>query len=164
MRIVVTGTPGTGKTLLANSLSLFFGLPVVNDTFFVKQNSLGSFDKASNEFEVSVSLFKKRFFEEYSRIPSWIAEGHLFCEFDCNADLVIVLRTDPLILESRLESRGYTEEKIQDNVMCEAFGYCLENALKNYGSERVFEVNSSTNFNNVFFSVVSIIDSLKVFA
>ena len=47
-------------------------------------------------------------------------------------DLVVVLTCDNSGLYTRLESRGYAEKKIRENVECEIFQTVLEEARESY--------------------------------
>ena len=50
-----------------------------------------------------------------------ILEGHFSHEFD-NIDKIIVLRCDPKVLVKRLSERGYSKEKVRENLEAEAIG------------------------------------------
>lgn len=59
-------------------------------------------------------------------------------------DIVFVLRTDNTQLYTRLENRGYTGKKLQDNVQCEIFQTIYEEALEAYSEEIVHQLPSNT--------------------
>ena len=58
------------------------------------------------------------------------------------ADKIILLRTNPELLEMRLESRNYPPEKIMDNVFVEGIDYCKKHILRNYPKNKIIEVES----------------------
>lgn len=60
-------------------------------------------------------------------------------------DLVIVLQCDNTVLYDRLEKRGYTVKKIQENVECEIMQVTLEEALDSYKQEIVTKLQSNTS-------------------
>lgn len=60
-------------------------------------------------------------------------------------DLVIVLQCDNTVLYDRLEKRGYTVKKIQENVECEIMQVTLEEALDSYKLEIVTKLQSNTS-------------------
>lgn len=59
-------------------------------------------------------------------------------------DLVIVLQTDNGVLWERLEKRGYSAKKIQENVQCEIMHVCAEEARESYEEEVVHFLPSNT--------------------
>ena len=59
-------------------------------------------------------------------------------------DLVVVLQCDNTVLYDRLEKRGYTVKKIQENVECEIMQVTLEEALDSYKEEIVKPLQSNT--------------------
>ncbi len=129
MRIVITGVPGTGKTTIAKKLAQLLNLPYISLT--EEARKLGA------TFECDVEELKKAL----SLPSSFVLEGHLACEFAIPSDLCIVLRCAPPLLKERLKERGYSEEKIEENVMAEALDYCTQRARLFY--KRVEEVETA---------------------
>ncbi len=124
MRLVITGTPGTGKTVLAKKAAERFRLPLYPATAIAKKMRWVKRGVAN--------LRKLR--EYYSSLPGgFIAEGHLLCEFPVPGAKCLVLRTQPCELEKRLKARGYSKRKTRQNVECEVIDYCLLKAEENYG-------------------------------
>ncbi len=68
-----------------------------------------------------------------------ILDGHL--SHFCMVDIVIVLRLDPVELKRRLSLRGWSKEKIKENVEAEALGVCLSEARKK--CKNVFEIDTT---------------------
>ena len=58
--------------------------------------------------------------------------------------MVLVLRVDNGLLYSRLESRGYPERKLQENVEAEIMQVILDEAREAYREEIVIELPSNT--------------------
>ena len=59
-------------------------------------------------------------------------------------DLVLVLRCDNGVLYGRLESRGYSEKKLADNVEAEIMQVILDEAREAYREDIVIELPSNT--------------------
>jgi adenylate kinase len=55
---------------------------------------------------------------------------------------VLVLRTENSVLWNRLTSRGYSAEKVQENVQAEIMQVILEEAREAYKPELVLEVRN----------------------
>ncbi len=160
MRIVITGTPGTGKTTLAKNLSKELGYSFFNEKDFALKNGLGSFND-SDELEIPLKDFEIKANNFFSKNKGIILEGHLLCEMKLSADVVILLRLHPEELEERLKNRSYYDEKVMDNVFCEGIDYCKKHVLKNYPSEKIFEISSQSNPKETLKKVVSKLSSLE---
>jgi adenylate kinase len=127
MRIVITGSPGTGKTTIGHMLSELLGLELVDIKKLVEEKGLCQ----GPECEVDV-LELARELEFLEEKDDYIVEGHLACEMELPAEFVIVLRTNPEVLRSRLAERGYGEKKLGENLMAEMLDYCTQRAEKLY--------------------------------
>lgn len=127
MRLVLTGTPGTGKTALAEKLCRKLDCKLLDANAIAKKNNLVKKDGTTNIRKLEAILKKQT-----KSLDSFIAEGHLLCEFPLKCDACVVLRCNPKTLARRLKKRGYSGKKLADNVLCEALDYCLVNAEQRY--------------------------------
>ncbi len=59
--------------------------------------------------------------------------GHLLQELTINPDMVIVVKSRLKELIGRLEERGYSKEKIRENIVSEAIDYCFVGARERWG-------------------------------
>ncbi|MFA5763470.1 MAG: AAA family ATPase [archaeon] len=144
MKLLVTGTPGTGKTTLAKNLAKKLNLTVINEKDFALKNSLGAFND-ENELEIPLEEFEKKANAFLKKNDNIIFEGHVLCETKLNVDKVILIKMDPEQLEMRLEQRSYSPEKIMDNVFCEGIEYSKKHLLKNYAKKDIIEVISASS-------------------
>ncbi len=142
MRLGITGTPGVGKTSVAKELSEFFGFKVINERDFSVKEKIAEFDKETNELVVDIDKLEKKLNRFLKKRKNVIFEGHMICETKADFDYLIVLTCNPELLEFRLSLRGYSEEKIQDNVFCEGIDYCKKWAERNYGKEKLIIVEN----------------------
>ena len=154
MRIIITGTPGTGKTSIAKMLGEALGIKVLNEKEFALNEGIGEFDSRENELVVPLEKLEARLNKFFARRESVIIEGHMLCEIKAKADFVILLRIDPERLASRLELRGYKEDKIQDNVFCEGIDYCKKHCARNYPKSRVIEVWNNKSIKEGFHDII----------
>ncbi|MDD5171788.1 MAG: AAA family ATPase [Candidatus ainarchaeum sp.] len=126
MRIIITGSPGTGKTIIAEKLSKQLGIPLIDIKKVVNKRKL-----AGKRHEVDL----KRLASALSFLKSkkdFVAEGHLACEVRLPADFVFVLRTNPKTLKKRLAKRRYAKRKLEENLMAEMLDYCTQRSEKTY--------------------------------
>jgi adenylate kinase len=136
MKIALTGTPGTGKTTISNVLKDDFGLKVVdlNEVIRTSHYYIG-WDNNRNCSVVDLEALKAHPFAD-----DLVLEGHM--SHHLPVDRVIVLRTDPAVLRGRLQKKGFSENKIRENVEAEILDVILVEALGVHGNE-VYEVDST---------------------
>ena len=134
--IIVTGTPGTGKTRVAEALGKKLKLPVLHVNELIKEKELYS-GIENGSLIVNLGLLVK----ELANFKG-IAEGHILCEVKLNADWVFVLRTSPPELRKRLFYKGFRKEKLKENVEAEMLDYCSIRARQNY--RKVFDIDTTS--------------------
>lgn len=135
-KIVITGSVGVGKTTVSQALGERLKMKVLHVTDYVKEHRLYSGEE-DGELVVKMNSLKK----ELNPMRHIIMESHLLCEFKLSDSIVVVLRCDPKKIRGRLELRGYSPQKIRDNLETEALDYCTINAIENYGEARVHEID-----------------------
>lgn len=145
MRICITGTPGTGKSTIAEKLGKSLKLKVLNEKDFCLAEKIGrkSVNEKSGEFEVPIEKLEERLNKYLSEEKNVIIEGHMLCEIKGKFDLIVLLRAKPEEIEKRLEKRGYKEEKVQDNVFCERIEYCKKHCKENYDKAKILEIEDT---------------------
>ncbi len=87
-----------------------------------------------------------------------VVEGHLVCELKLKVDRVVVLRTNPRVLEKRLKKRGYAKEKIEENVLAEMLDYCTVASERNLKKARIYEVETSGSVKENLQKITKIIE------
>lgn len=141
--ILITGTPGVGKSTLCVKLSEVTGLQWLEISKLAKDNNcLEEYDEVYkcpvlDEDKLMDGL------EEAMSVGGNIVDYHS-CEFFPERwfDVVFVLRADNTTIYDRLTSRGYTGKKLEDNIQCEIFHTILEEAKNSYKTEIVHELSS----------------------
>ncbi|KAJ2779453.1 factor activating pos9 [Coemansia javaensis] len=143
--ILVTGTPGTGKTTTAEMVALAAGLEKVTVGELVKERGLH--DGYNDEFD-TYWLNEDKVVDEMEEM---MAGGGMCVDFHtCGFfperwfDLVVVLRAETNNIYDRLEGRGYKQNKIQENVECEIMQVVLDEARESYKADIVMELPSNT--------------------
>ncbi len=138
--IVITGTPGTGKTTLADKLSKKLkGSVVVNVNELVSRKRLFTGYAEDDAMIVKMHALSKAISAELKKNAKKdvILEGHLLCDMKIKGAVVFVLREHLHVLMKRLRRRGYPLRKLKDDIVSEATDYCGIKAMENYST--VFE-------------------------
>ena len=121
-RLALTGTPGTGKSTVAQMLSSD-GYEVITVESVAEQHGLsGEIDPSDGVRVIDTGALHGVLAPAWESSPDGVVvvDGHLSHHLPCDA--VAVLRCSPEILDSRLTSRGYTAEKVQANCEWELLG------------------------------------------
>jgi adenylate kinase len=143
--ILVTGTPGVGKSTLCQKLCEATGLQWLEISKIAKDyNCLEEYDEV---YQCPILDEDKLLdgLEEVMCKGGNIVDYHS-CEFFPERwfDVVFVLRTDNTTLYDRLVGRGYAGKKLEDNIDCEIFQTILEEARESYNVDIVHELRSVT--------------------
>jgi len=136
MIIAVTGTPGVGKTTVSKLLSEKLGYEYVGIKEFAMERRIGT--KVGDELEIDVDELAGEMGKEF-RGRNVIIDGHL--SHFVPADVVIVLRAHPKLVADRLKERGYSKEKLAENVEAELIDVILVEALEE--NENVIEIDTT---------------------
>uniref|UniRef100_A0A7S4B7M9 Adenylate kinase isoenzyme 6 homolog n=1 Tax=Chrysotila carterae TaxID=13221 RepID=A0A7S4B7M9_CHRCT len=144
--ILLTGTPGTGKSATAAALvARVPQLKHIEVGTLVREKQLHQ--GWDEEFECHI-LDEERMCDE---LEDAMEAGGVILDFhgadlfpERWFDLVAVLRADNTILYGRLESRGYSEKKLAENVEAEIMQVILDEARGAYPEEAVVELASNT--------------------
>ncbi|WP_158056725.1 adenylate kinase family protein [Halorussus halophilus] len=142
MRVVVTGTPGTGKTSAVKALDTDFEVVHLND--LIRDEDLWEErdterDSLVADFDAIRERLDGRDGEEDDQ--NLLVESHLAHNFE--ADKVVVLRCHPEELERRLTERGENEAKAKENAESEALDVILSEAVAEHGIENVYEIETT---------------------
>lgn len=124
--VAVTGVPCTGKSTLAHKLGGVLGVEVIDLTQLVKDKHLFTgYDECMQTLEVNLDALQKAVNEivEGDTILDGLLSHHL------SPTHALVLRCDPHILRQRMRERGYSHEKIMENLEAEYVGTILEESL-----------------------------------
>lgn len=145
--IIITGTPGVGKTTHCEELAQRTGLHHLSINEVVKKHNIGETSNDPEDPQTKI-VDEDRLLdciendlEEGGQIIDWHA-----CDlFPVSLiDLVCVIRCDNKLLYDRLKARGYGEKKLEENMDCEIMEVLLQEARDAYDEQIVVEMKSES--------------------
>mmetsp|Transcript_7863 Transcript_7863/g.9457 ORF Transcript_7863/g.9457 Transcript_7863/m.9457 type:complete len:185 (-) Transcript_7863:427-981(-) len=148
--ILITGTPGVGKTTTAKLLAERLGFVhiCVGDVashykcYEGRDDQLDSYILDDDQLIDAMEPLINNAAQEGKGV---VADFHMTDVFpERYFDLVLVLRTTTEILFDRLTARGYSEQKRSENMQAEIMQVILEEARGAYAPEIVHDVPSNT--------------------
>lgn len=144
MIILITGTPGVGKTTVSNILKekLNAYLICINELVDEKHLYTGIDEEKGYKIVDMDLLFNEldSITRKIDKSGYIIIEGHL-SHFYENSDIVIVLRANPNVLMDRMEIKDWEEAKINENIEAEVIGACSYEAYEIHG-EKAIEIDT----------------------
>jgi len=143
--IIITGTPGVGKTTVAKELAARLSTELLNVSELVKKGNLViEKDEERGTVIADIKRLRARVKTILRKVKKDIVvEGHYAYDIvpESANPYVFVLRRDPDDLEAALRSRGYDERKISENVAAEVLDVCLIGAMRQFGRDRLDEID-----------------------
>jgi adenylate kinase len=169
--ILVTGVPGSGKTtfcsLLAAEINNQLGLALNNPNLNIFRHVNVGQEITANKLytdwdsENNCSIYDLDmvcdYLEPHLGGGGCIVDFHSACDFPERwFDLVVLLRCNNTVLYDRLKPRGYSEEKIKNNIECEILEVMSEEVYEAYDKSIVLQLGNekeedmSVNMQTVF--------------
>lgn len=143
---LVTGTPGVGKTTFSGMLAERFGFLHVPISRLIADKHLWH----EKDEKRDCTIYDEQLLDdEINNILNENPSGGVIFDFHCTdvvprdaIDYVIVLRCTSDILYKRLQERGYSPDKITENVDAEIFRVILDEVIDDYPEDKIIEVQS----------------------
>ncbi len=148
--IVISGTPGTGKTVLGKAIvkegergeHLELGEVIKEEGLYL------GYDHERDTLIMDGEKFQERIREiiekDEEKEGFLVIDGHVADLIPEDlVDLVVVLKCNPKVLRERLKEKDYFEEKIEENVEAEIMEICLNDALEAFGEEKIMVMDTS---------------------
>ena len=137
MRVALTGTPGTGKTTVANHLDA----PVVDLNEVIEREGLWTERDDDRDSLVADLDAVETWLDANAPEGLVVVDSHLAHHLP--ADRVVVLRCHPDTLVERLEERDVDSRSVEENARSEALDVVLGEAISGHGHDSVYEIDTT---------------------
>jgi adenylate kinase len=144
LKLVITGNPGVGKHTSATIIAGKTGAEIVDiNRVAIDNNAIAK--KTGRGLEVDVKKLGRLLAKMMKTRKDLIIVGHLapYVVKPPGVSMVAVLRRSPYELEKTLEKRGYSAEKVGENLASEILGVSLYDSLKTFGRRKVAEFDTT---------------------
>lgn len=149
--VIISGTPGTGKTSVSNKISEMIDVSVITlNELAISEGLIHDFDKKRDTNIVDIDKLIShvlKVIEELKKkgINLVIIESH-FSDIVPNHMInhAFVLRCEPSVLRNRLGKRGYNKEKIAENIQAEILGNCANYLIKKKLEIPLLEIDTTS--------------------
>src|SRR3989338_7580165 len=152
MIIIVTGTPGTGKTVISKKLAKAYNHKFIDVKALLEKSTIcEGFDEQNECLIIDPKKLAKMLIDLINKNNRLIIDSHLSHYIPQKyIDLCVVCKCEISELKKRLKERGYKDKKIRDNLDAEIFDVCLYlrkkllgariRKLEQKGFERIVEI------------------------
>ena len=144
--IVITGTPGVGKTTISRMLAARLHWKHIDcGRLALREGLTTRYDRTAQTHLVDTDRLSRVIGNTMRELESdVILEGHLVPSLrGFVPSRVFVLRCHPRQLISRLRRKGYSRDKISENISAEILDVCLGEAVKSFGLKRICEIDTT---------------------
>ncbi|MSR86346.1 AAA family ATPase [Candidatus Woesearchaeota archaeon] len=126
MIIIVTGTPGTGKTSLAKAIAKKLKMTYLDVNTVIQDYKLREkYERKRQTYVVDEKKLSKILIKLIKVHKDLIIDSHLSHFIPKkHVDICIITKTDLKVLKKRLEKRKYNKAKVKENLDAEIFEIC----------------------------------------
>lgn len=142
--IAVSGTPGTGKSVFARALARKLKAKVIDLNALIAKKKIYTLDPDGTK-AADIRKMGKAFARAVRAVRGPVVVEGLLAHLLPKKLVthVVVLRTNPKVLERRLRARRYSKSKTRENVEAEALDIILWEAVNTHGIGNVCEIDTT---------------------
>ncbi|NPB00820.1 MAG: AAA family ATPase [Crenarchaeota archaeon] len=145
MRIIITGTPGTGKTTVSKIIARELNHDYVNLNEELVKRGVCRYNEKLDTHEIVNREEAEKIADEVLDRSNIIVDTIALSIIDPDkVDIVVVLRLHPLELFRRLRcDKQWRGMKLCSNVMAEVLDYFLIEAIECFGETKIAEIDTT---------------------
>ncbi len=158
--ICISGSVGTGKTTLAKRISKKVNYKYADVTQLIKKNKIyDSYDRKRKCYITNIKKLNRFLIDKIKKykknnLKGIVIDSHLSHYLPKKyVDLCIITKCDLKELQKRLKKREYSKDKIQENLECEIFDVCLNEAKEAGHKVIVFNATKALNMDMISKSI-----------
>lgn len=148
--LIISGTPGCGKTSVAKEISNLTGAKIISlNELAISDEFSFEYDENRKTYIVDLDIFLPYIIKKIEEIkkndpPFLIIESH-FSDIipEKFIDYAFILRCDPDELVKRLEKKKYTSKKVAENIQAEILGNCVNHFIQKQTKVPLFEIDTT---------------------
>jgi adenylate kinase len=165
--ILVTGTPCVGKTSVSRLLASKLNAEYVNLTdLAIREGLISGKDKERDSIIVDENKMRKKLHEliDSSNKKDIVIDGHYAVSVVPKnlVTYIFVLRRDPVELKKLMQSSGFTDRKLWENLASEILDVCLVDTLNVHSEEKVCELdNSGKSVEEIVSEILTVLERHK---
>jgi adenylate kinase len=145
--ILITGTPATGKTTLAQKLAIQLNAKHINLTDFAKQeNLITKQDKQRDTAVINETKMRKKLTEIITTTQTdIIIDGHYAAAVTPKTQTthIFILRRHPAQLQQTMQQRGYNPAKQNENIQAEILDVILTETLQKQAKQKICQLDTT---------------------
>jgi adenylate kinase len=151
--ILITGTPCTGKTTLAQNLTTKLQAQYINLSNLAETENLTVGKDLQRDTTIidEAKMYRKlKQIIEQSTNPNIIIDGHYAAAVTPKDQVttILVLRRNPKELRTIMQQRNYTQQKQDENIAAEILDVCLTEALQEFSKEKICEIDTTNQISD----------------
>jgi adenylate kinase len=146
IKVAITGNPGVGKHTCTKIVCEKLGdVKIIDINKIIIDNNAFLLNDDRNRKEVDIKKTLKLIRNELKKGGDLVIIGHLvpYLLRPDGIDIIVVMRRSPYEIIRTFEERGYSPEKIRENVASEILGISFYDALKTFGKNKVIEFDAT---------------------
>ena len=150
--IVISGTPGTGKTRIAKLISEKSSFRYIDVNKLIRENKIAeNYDRKRKTYVVDIKKLNKLLVKIIKKSgENLIFDSHLSHFLPAKyVNLCIIAKCKLKTLRKRLIKRGYNELKLNENMDSEVFNLCLNETIEQKHNILVIDATEKVNNLNI---------------